>query len=64
MEMNPDEGRRRPAKWAAKVESTALTCFDKFLKTLRDHLNLITSYFRNRANSGFGGRFCFLYPAN
>jgi len=52
-EMNPAEGRRRLEKWAAKVERSALTCFDNFRKTLRNHLGLISNYFHNRANSGF-----------
>lgn len=51
--MNPVQGRRRLEKWAAKVERSALTCFDKFLRTLRNHLDLIANYFHNRANSGF-----------
>ena len=52
-EMNLVQGRHRLEKWAAKVEHSALTCFDNFLKTLRNHLDLIANYFHNRANSGF-----------
>jgi transposase len=52
-EMNFNDGRRRLEKWAAKVERTALNCFNNFLKTLRNHLDPIANYFHNRANSGF-----------
>jgi transposase len=48
-----DDGRRRLEKWAAKVGQSALTCFDSFLKTLRNHLDAIANYFHRRANSGF-----------
>ena len=53
MELDPDAGRRRLEKWAAKVERSGLNCFDKFLKTLRNHLDTIANYFHSRANSGF-----------
>lgn len=52
-QMTAAAGRRRLEKWAAKVERTALNCFDNFLKTLRNHLDLIANYFHSRANSGF-----------
>jgi len=48
-----EDGRRRLEKWAAKVDKSALTCFDTFLKTLRNHLDAIANYFHRRANSGF-----------
>ena len=53
MDLSLAEGRRRLEKWGAKVERSALTCFDKFLKTLRNHLDKIANYFDKRANSGF-----------
>ena len=53
MNLNLAEGRYRLEKWAAKVERSALSCFDKFLKTLRSHLDMIVNYFHKRANSGF-----------
>lgn len=53
MDLDLAEGRRRLEKWAAKVERSALTCFDKFLKTLRNHLARIANYFDKRASSGF-----------
>ncbi len=53
MDLGLTEGRRRLEKWIAKVECGPLTCFDKFLKTLRNHLAEITNYFDKRASSGF-----------
>ena len=53
LELNPVDGRRRLERWAAKVRRTELTCFDTFLKTLRNHLEGIANYFERRANSGF-----------
>ena len=53
MPLKLDEGRRRLEKWVAKVEQCTLTCFDPFLKTLRNHFDAIANYFLRRANSGF-----------
>ena len=53
MDLSLAEGRRRLEKWSAKVKRSTLTCFDKFLKTLRNHLDEIANYFDRRANSGF-----------
>lgn len=53
MKLTQAEGRGRLKKWIAKVKSTAITCFDKFLKTLGNRLDMIANYFHKRANSGF-----------
>jgi transposase len=53
MDLTAIEGRRRLEIWIAKVESQAINCFDKFLKSLHNHLDRITNYFHKRANSGF-----------
>jgi len=53
MKLSLAQGRRRLEKWAAKVKRSALTCFDKFLKTLHNHLDEIANYFDKRASSGF-----------
>lgn len=53
MDLELTEGRRRLALWIAKVERSSLTCFDRFLKTLRNHLDEIANYFDKRASSGF-----------
>ncbi len=52
-EMNSSTGMQRLQKWAAKVERLPLNCFDKFRKTLQNHLGYIANYFHQRANSGF-----------
>lgn len=48
-----NNGRQRLEMWMAKVEQSSLTCFDKFLKTLGNHLEKIANYFHTRASSGF-----------
>lgn len=53
MRLSLADGRRRLEKWADKVKRSTLTCFDKFLKTLRNHLDEIANYFDKRASSGF-----------
>lgn len=53
MDLSQAQGRQRLQKWAVKVKRYALTCFDKFLKTLHHHLDEIANYFDRRASSGF-----------
>ena len=53
LDLSLADGRQRLEKWVAKVERSPLTCFNKFLKTLRHHLNEIANYFDKRASSGF-----------
>lgn len=53
MALSLTQGRCRLEKWAAKVKRSALTCFDKFLNTLHNHLDEIANYFERRASSGF-----------
>lgn len=53
MDLSLPAGRQRLEKWAAKVKRSALTCFNKFLKTLNNHLVEIANYFDKRASSGF-----------
>ena len=43
MDLELSEGRRRLALWIAKVERCSLTCFDQFIKTLRNHLTEIAN---------------------
>jgi transposase len=47
------DGRHRLQKWAAKVARSGTTCFNKFLRTLHNHLDEIANYFVKRASSGF-----------
>jgi transposase len=53
LKLDLSQGRRRLEKWVAKVDRSTLSCFDRFLKTLRHHLTLIANYFDRRASSGF-----------
>lgn len=53
MPLSRNEGERRIQKWIDKVEASGTTCFDKAIKTVRNHLSLIANYFTRRANSGF-----------
>jgi transposase len=47
------DGLRRLRFWRRRVEKSALSCFDLFLKLLDTWLDLIANYFINRQNSGF-----------
>lgn len=47
------EGKRRLKRWIAKVERSPLTCFDAFIKTLKNWMEEITNYFFQRDSSGF-----------
>jgi transposase len=51
--LTQSEGQHRLERWIAKVESKKINCFNKFIKTLRNHLDMIANYFHQRANSGF-----------
>ena len=53
MKLPRTQGKRRLLKWMEKVKRSALSCFDKFLNTLTNHLEWIANYFSRRANSGF-----------
>jgi transposase len=53
MHLTVQEGRSRLEKWAKKVKKSTVRTFDKFLKTLRNHIQMIANYFHNRASSGF-----------
>lgn len=39
--------------WIEEVEASKLTCYNKFLKTLRKYKVEVTNYFHSRNNSGF-----------
>ncbi len=51
--LNRKQALQRLNKWQAKVRRQGVPCFDKFLKTLNNHLPLIANYFINRRSSGF-----------
>jgi transposase len=47
------DGLRRLRFWRRRVEKSALSCFDPFLKLLDTWLDLIANYFISRQTSGF-----------
>lgn len=53
MLLTKEEGKERLLKWRDKVQRSALTCFDKFVKTLNNWLDRISNYFTDRRSSGF-----------
>ncbi len=53
MLLTKEEGEERLLKWRDKVQRSALTCFDKFVKTLNNWLDKISNYFTDRRSSGF-----------
>ena len=38
--------------WIAEVKRSGLDCFDKFIATLKEHMEIVTNYFTHRSNSG------------
>jgi len=46
-------GARRLKSWIRQVETSRLTCFSTFIKTLRHHFDEIAHYFVSRQSSGF-----------
>lgn len=52
-ELTKAEASQQIKAWMQDVQHTGLTCFDKFLTTLRNHFDEITNYFIRRLNSGF-----------
>lgn len=49
----PEAAQRAILDWIEKVKKSGLECFDKFIGTLTEHLEIITNYFINRSNSGW-----------
>jgi transposase len=45
-------GRRAIRRWMAAVRESGLDCFDNFLTTLENRMDLITNYFISRSSSG------------
>ena len=40
-------------RWKTAVGKSTLSCFDSFIKTLKEYLPYIANYFKGRKNSGF-----------
>ena len=47
------EAQDRLQAWKALVQQSGVACFDEFLKTLDERIDLITNYFVERNSSGF-----------
>jgi transposase len=52
-EHSQKSGRRALRRWMAAVRASGLDCFDKFLTTLENRMDLITNYFISRSSSGW-----------
>jgi len=48
-----EEAKASLLKWIAEVEGSGLDCFETFIKTLKERMEIITNYFVNRSNSGW-----------
>lgn len=48
-----EAAQTRLLEWIAEVERSGLRCFDKFINTLKERMEIITNYFVRRSNSGW-----------
>ena len=46
-------GKRRIKNWIVRVNKSDITCFDKFISTLKSSISVLVNYFINRHSSGF-----------
>jgi transposase len=53
MPLTKGQGKRKIKGWMQRVVNRKVTCFDRFLGTLKTHMDEITSYFIARQSSGF-----------
>jgi transposase len=51
--LSKGQGKRKLRGWMQRVTNRKLTCFDRFLGTLKTHFEEITNYFVDRQTSGF-----------
>ena len=51
--LTPSEAKNLFIEWVDRVSSSKIKCFNKFIKTLNKHMDIITNYFVARNNSGF-----------
>jgi len=51
--MSRDEGLIKIKAWIKEVKQSQLTCFNKFIKTLKKYKQYIVNYFIDRNSSGF-----------
>lgn len=50
---SPEAAREAIRGWIAEVKRSGLDCFDKFIATIKEHLEIITNYFTHRSSSGW-----------
>ena len=53
LRISRNSAKKKINQWKEDVKASSLTCFDKFLRTLTKHLELIINYFVHRHSSGF-----------
>lgn len=51
--INKNDATKKIQSWINDVLSSPLKCFNRFISTLTDNLDIITNYFINRQTSGF-----------
>lgn len=51
--LSKGQGKRKLRGWMQRVTNRKLSCFDRFLGTLKTHFEEITNYFVDRQTSGF-----------
>lgn len=51
--LTPEKARKMLFSWISKVQSSQLSCFNRFIKTLTHHIDEISNYFISRESSGF-----------
>jgi len=50
---SPEAARGAIRDWIIEVKRSGLDCFDKFVTTLEENMEIITNYFTHRSNSGW-----------
>ena len=51
--ITPTQAKELMAKWIESVMISGVKCFNKFMNTLSNYMDIITNYFDGRNNSGF-----------
>lgn len=51
--LTPEKARKMLFSWISKVQSSQLSCFNRFIKTLTHYMDEISNYFISRESSGF-----------
>jgi len=51
--LSKGQGQRKIKGWMRRVGNSGLACFNRFMKTLENHMEEITNYFIGRNSSGF-----------